>query len=666
MAKSGLWSSHRARWIISVACVWLCHSGAWGQDTSGYAGLKADSLFSLAIQERRADPAKSIRLFKLAQSRRDKSTEFSEKDFYREISSAYLVARQLDSSVYFMDKWEPLLEAGSLEQAEYFNSRASVVYYRGDYDAAIDFFLKSNRIYVALDDKPGQSRILNNLGAISEINNDFEGAKKYFIQSIEIKLVLNDSIGLSRSYNNLGLVLARLGNYEAAVEQYLKSVAIKEKLNDVAGLGSSYNNLAIEYKNLGRWNDAIKYSKLSLAIEKRLGRVGNQVNAYDNLAGTYYSLKNYPLGLKYADSALVAAKKADDPTFLKDVYQTFFKLHQALGNYKQALDFHLKHIAVRDSLVSAERTAHLDELKEKYESEIKERKINELEQEQLVSQLKAETDRQQKLLLLVLSLFVLGMAVLFYSRFRTKTKLNKQLDVANRELKELNATKDHLFAIISHDLKSPLSSFHTITKSLTDNWERIEKEQLKEFIVSLKDSSKEVHDMMDNLLRWALTQTGQLRFNPELVDPMEVTATVRKQLEGALLASNMTIEEIASSTARVKADKEYLQIVLRNLLSNAIKYSNMNTQVQVIVAESERGVEIKVKDQGAGIKEEDVVKLFSGDSTRVHDIRNVTNKGTGLGLLLCRELMDKMGGSIEVKSEWGKGSEFSLIFPKAA
>jgi signal transduction histidine kinase len=279
--------------------------------------------------------------------------------------------------------------------------------------------------------------------------------------------------------------------------------------------------------------------------------------------------------------------------------------------------------------------------------------------------LEAQKARQQRLLFLlgVLLLIVAIVAILYILKIRSQK--NKLLETANLKLSSLNNTKDRLFSIISHDLKSPLSSFHLITKSITENYDKIDKEQVKDYLITLRDSSANVRDMMDNLLRWALAQTDQLNYNPVEIEALSTIESVKKQLMPALELKKIDVKIPEQSSLEVKADREFLEIIIRNLISNAIKFSRISSEIEVIAKEDEHTKMISIKDQGVGMPQHQVEQLFKGELL-AHDIKNSSEKGTGIGLSLSIELMKKMGGTIEVQSEELKGTTFTLVFPKAA
>ena len=244
----------------------------------------------------------------------------------------------------------------------------------------------------------------------------------------------------------------------------------------------------------------------------------------------------------------------------------------------------------------------------------------------------------------------------------------KELQEANEELYETNAEKDKFFSIIAHDLKNPLSSFRNVTDYLHDNISDLSEEEFREFIIELNSTAKHVFDLLENLLEWARSQTGKLEYNPQNIDLSYVAKTNIELLKLNAIKKNIELTSDIPHNSYVLADSNMVTTVIRNLVSNAIKFTpeslhGSKKSIHVFSRDIGDKYEIHVKDNGVGIKEENIGKLFRID---VHHSTNGTSneKGTGLGLILCKEFVEMHGGEIFVDSEYGKGSDFFFTLPK--
>jgi signal transduction histidine kinase len=242
--------------------------------------------------------------------------------------------------------------------------------------------------------------------------------------------------------------------------------------------------------------------------------------------------------------------------------------------------------------------------------------------------------------------------------------LNVDLAKKREKLAELNATKDKLFSVIAHDLKSPFNTILGFTEILKENFAKKDEAESLRYAGIVHDSSKRAMDLLQNLLEWSQSQTGRLTINFTNLHIRDLVEQVFVLLKDTAEHKKISLINEIPQHAVVKADHDMTSTVFRNLLSNAIKFSHQGKQVYFSARQTQTYWEISVTDQGTGIDPEALDKLFRID-------RNCTKpgteneKGTGLGLLLCHEFAEKQGGELTVFSKLGEGSTFILSLPKA-
>jgi two-component system, sensor histidine kinase and response regulator len=242
------------------------------------------------------------------------------------------------------------------------------------------------------------------------------------------------------------------------------------------------------------------------------------------------------------------------------------------------------------------------------------------------------------------------------------TTLEKKVELRTQELKELNATKDKFFSIIAHDLKNPFNTLMGFTELLLENLGDYSTEKLKEFIGILYDTSRQSYALLENLLEWSRAQTGRLQMNAETIDLNAITNESLDLLSNLAAKKKIIIHNDIQGESIVMADANMILTVIRNLISNAIKYTRDGGSITIDVNRKKDFYELSVTDTGIGIKPENMEKLFRIDinySTR----GTADESGTGLGLILCKEFVQKNGGSLWVESEYGKGSTFKFTVP---
>ena len=236
----------------------------------------------------------------------------------------------------------------------------------------------------------------------------------------------------------------------------------------------------------------------------------------------------------------------------------------------------------------------------------------------------------------------------------------------NVQLTELNATKDKFFNIIAHDLRNPFAGILGISELmenilLEDNGEK--PERLIELTKMIKKSSESALELISNLTDWAKSQTGGISINPTNLTMQYMFSSAFQIVNGNALKKNITIEKRFADNDTVYADNMLVNTILRNLLTNAIKFTHPNGKITVSALMKDDFLEISVTDTGVGIDPKNIPKIFKIDSKFSLPGTN-KEKGTGLGLVLCKEFVEKQGGTIWVESELGKGSKFTFTLPK--
>lgn len=629
-------------------------------------GVKSiEELINLAEQKKSEAPTLSKNLFLEA---RAMSLALGEVRHLGKIdislTSCYLRNQVLDSAELYASEAILYLPEDDKLQAEAYISLGSIAYYRNNLAQAMDYFIKALKIADKISDNTSRARVLNNLGAISEAQQNFEQAFTYYQQSYEIKREQLDSLGMARSLNNMGSSSIPLKRYLNAVEYLLTSIEIKHKLNETRGLAPSYANLGIAYKELGDYDKAIVYHRKNMEEDRKLGQLNDLFYGYNNIAIVYAKQNNLAMAQSMADSAVYYVKTSGNIKNYMEAYNTLYQLAEQKGDKAKAFDYFKKYNEYKDSVMNLEKNRTIEDLRTAYETGKKEQTIKDLEQVALIKDLQAETDKQWRVFLWSLAGFLTLTAGLFFNRYRLKQKTSAALDEKNAELTELNRLKDRMFAVISHDLRSPLSAFKTLTENLAINLHHIKKEDLEQYLQQLNRSSHDLYNMLNNLLEWAIAQTGSFPFQPEKFSLSEVAAQIERQLALSAEVRKIVLKIEMPTTLHVHADKGMVSIVMRNLIANAIKFSTENTDVLLTAFNQDGKVAVTVTDYGLGMNDEEIKKLFT-TSANVRSIGTADKKGSGIGLFLCKEFVERNGGNIGVESEPGRGSKFYFTLPAA-
>ncbi len=243
-------------------------------------------------------------------------------------------------------------------------------------------------------------------------------------------------------------------------------------------------------------------------------------------------------------------------------------------------------------------------------------------------------------------------------------KLNKKLQLSEVELKELNAAKDKFFSIIAHDLKSPFTGFMGLTALLSEDIEEMEKGEIAEMASALNKSANNIYELLQNLLNWSKIQGGLIEISPTNINLKAILNNNVDIIKSTAEQKNIKLVVEMDSDAEIIFDANIINTVIRNLLANAIKFTYPGGTVKLI-SQNLKGnaVMITVADNGVGISRDNLAKLFKIDEANRITMGTANEKGTGLGLILCKELLEKAGTALWIETEEEKGSKFSFTVP---
>ena len=294
--------------------------------------------------------------------------------------------------------------------------------------------------------------------------------------------------------------------------------------------------------------------------------------------------------------------------------------------------------------------------------------------------LKIEDQGKTKIYMVVVigfTVLVLLLAIRTYNRLRLKKKKcqileekNKQLREANERLRdseytqrELNSTKDKFFSIIAHDLKNPFQALFSISEVLYRNIDNMDKEEINEYCKSIYESSNNLYNLLENLLQWSRTQLGNLKLNPQSLNIKEISDKITDLLSIGIEEKEIRVNNEVDDTITAFVDKNVLETILRNILNNAIKFTEERGTITIQAETENDRTLITITDTGQGIPKEHLDNLFKTKSN-YYDKSTSDEQGTGLGLILCKELVEKSRGKIWAESKVGEGSTFKFTLPR--
>jgi PAS domain S-box-containing protein len=242
-------------------------------------------------------------------------------------------------------------------------------------------------------------------------------------------------------------------------------------------------------------------------------------------------------------------------------------------------------------------------------------------------------------------------------------KAEQIIKESETKLQKLNADKNRFISILSHDLKSPFNNLLGLSEILSEDIRKLDVVEIEDIAKEINKSARSTYNLLEDILLWAKTQQGRIPFNPQILNFRDICINILEVLKPVADAKNIIVNCSSADRINVFADNDMIKTVLRNLVTNAIKFTNSGGTIKISAEKTDTNSTISVSDNGIGIPPENLTKLF--DISEVITTKGTAKEtGTGLGLLLCKEFVEKHGGKIWVDSEAGIGSEFKFTLPR--
>lgn len=578
-----------------------------------------------------------------------------------------------------------------------------------DYITAIEWYKKALQLYESIPDKKNIANCYRLIGQCHFSLYQNEMAIDQFIKGL--KFSENDKEGTAKLLSSLALTHLRMRNLITSAANYREALAINKSIDNQAGIAANYNGLGMVFHSMNRLDSALLYYYRAHMLFKKQKRKDNMALTLNNIAGIYLnfpdsinkSIQYYSdawdifeeIGWKHREaeirqgigSALYKQgkyhKAIENYLISNEVndkykqgylhkttnYNLLSMAYEKLNDYKTALTYRKLYEQFSDSLHQKEKYEKLIALEKKYDLQKKENEIIKLEAKQKLTNFELKKNQQLKQLGFVTALILLLFAFFILKKYAEKNKSNRLLEEKNeiiekseKELRILNAAQNKFFSIIAHDLKNP---FHTIlgySELLSKEYDHFTDEERKKFAADINQSTNNIFRLLQNLLDWARSQTGRLIFTPTDLEFNQVHSKAISVMAPLARQKNIEINTSFDENLRIFADAVMIETVIRNLINNAIKFTPENGSIEISAVQQNGNVQVCVRDNGIGINDADVQNLFRIDS-KVKRKGTNNEDGTGLGLILCKEFIEKNGGEIWAERNQDRGSSFLFTVP---
>jgi len=554
-----------------------------------------------------------------------------------------------------------------LEQAKSYNYLGLISWKLGDFPKALEYYLQSLKIKEYIGNKYEIALTLNNIANIFNLVKDQNSAIKYSRRALKISNELDDNYIKARAFQNLGASYYDKKEYKTALKYLNKAISIRQKEHQKNGLAYSYLKRGDVFFKLRQFNNAENDYKNCLKIMEELNDSYGIASSFLCL-GKIYDIENKNnLAIAQVELSLKYSKEKNLNSLIREAHLLLSNFFKEKNNYQQALSEYSKYVDVNRKINNIAVKEKFEELKLAYETEGKQKENELLRAKNQLQEFELEKNKTYNALFIGFTIFALVAFFSVYSRYnlvkRTRNLLriqNKKIEKQSKELSQLLKTKDKMFSIIAHDLKSPFQSLQGYSDLLVKEFKDLNNNEKFEYISNIKRISKNSTELVENLLQWTRAQSGSLEYKPKNLNLKDITDGTIELAKSTAERKQIEIISKINPNIFVYADKNIITTVLRNLLNNAIKFSYNNSKIEIFTTVKGNNIILNIRDHGLGIEHDRIENIF--------DVCTSTNGteneiGSGLGLALCKEFVNSYGGEIMVDSKINEGSMFSFTIP---
>jgi signal transduction histidine kinase len=558
----------------------------------------------------------------------------------------------------------------TLSLVKLFNSEAINYSMRGRTDIALETFLRSLEIAKKIGDRATIFNTLFNIGIVFDNRGEFDKALEYYLQAMEFA----DEQGTKALLENyIAEVYLTKRDIKKAEEYLNKAVIDAEASGDLNSLIWSYTNFGTLNFDKGKIPEAEKNFITALELSRKSDYKLDVIHSLTELGKFYFKTKKLNEAEKNLLEAFQLAKELNSVQDLTNITSALKDVYAELNNYKQAFEFLKLNKQYSDSLLAITQNEKILELETKYAVKQKEKEAQLLKSE---NELQKKVIETQKLIAIIVSVLGLFLVILLALLIRSRRKIlaaqkdllikneeielsRKEIAAKNKELEFINSTKDKFFSIIAHDLRNPIAGFVSISDILESDYDRISDHEKKSLLSQMNNSSKNLIALLENLLTWARLSSNKVEIVKSKSMLSELVRLAVSPYEHWAKSKRVNLRVDISEDKKLETDPFIFQTVVGNLVNNAIKFSNSGDTVIVSTVVSNGKIKLSVKDNGVGIPEHRLKNIFSFNNKKTTK-GTMNESGTGLGLVLVKELSDKMNWEIDVHSKPQMGSEFVI------
>ncbi len=558
-------------------------------------------------------------------------------------------------------------EEKSIEKADVLYAIGNISFANGSLPAAVKNYLDALQIYTLQKNSNGKLNTYLALAGIYERQNNFSSSIEYNLKALSIFENNKDKFRLLSSYENVGNIFLNKKKHAEAEKYFDKALKIYREIGNKAGEAITLQKIGKLNSEKNNFHQAKEFFKLSLTIANNANAKPLIVLNLNGIAKTQLNLGEYEEAEKNYLKAINISKEIGQRIELDEAYEGLRQLYNVTNKKNKSLAFHNLSTQIQDSMFNDSILKQMSNLQLIYESEQQKNRIALLNKDSELKNIELGREIQIRNFLIALSVLMLILFAVFYYYFNKNKQISKDLSLQyklleqqKQELTRLNNVKDRFFSIISHDLRNNLTTMK-LYFDLVSNKNYVAKKNsdlTNEIAMSVQNNI----DLLENLLVWASAQIKGIPLKVEHIKIHKLVDQNIKILNSSSNQKNISLLNLTDENELAYADLNMVNLVLRNLISNAIKFTKSGGEVSISTEIENNYLKVSVIDNGIGISK-DKLKIMFTQHADSSSKGTANEKGTGLGLLLCKDFIEKNGGEIWAESEEEKGSCFNFTLP---
>lgn len=561
-----------------------------------------------------------------------------------------------------LERFNTLIDEGRLTPypvlyARALNQVASVHYVQSDYVKSIQYFRQAYEIALKENSKQQMALAENGRGVILLGQKRFKQALDRFDRAYELNKSVLDSTEMYRNLFNKGICLKELGRFDEGLRLFDELIVALEAREEWVQRNMAINQQGYIYSRMGQYDEAISNFKEVLADTTHLTQ-WEKTYASNGIAQILLKQGQFNEAIAFAKEAFKIAEVLQTKWDTQQASLTLWKAYEAVNRYENALNFAQIYTQISDTLYDNAKNTDIN---------LHQLDMSDLENRQLAMQVELlENKRRSTLIYLFGSLIIVCLLILMvYSirkRLRQKELYSQNLQERNALLKKVNDDKNRIFSIISHDLRGPIHSMSQILDMEQDG--SLSPEDRIHLDGMLRNQLAQTRSMMDELLNWANQQLDSHSVKQQSIALFSLIQDVTTKFEYALEAKEIKLElGFKMQELEIQVDPNHLRIIIQNILSNAIKFTPQGGKILLEQTTKNDKHCLHITDNGVGMPESIVKKILAGTSKLPSTMGTDQEKGSGIGMLLTKQLIDANRIELSIESTLNEGTTFSLCFP---